>query len=71
MFLARVVAGTKPQVYPLVGALYFPRVWQFWSYERGAAAIAETQTAAISAARQEMGRRIVTNDNLTESSYQE
>lgn len=68
MFLARLVTGTKPQVYPLVGALHFPRTWQFWSYQRGAAAIAETQTAAISAARREMGRR---SNNLTESSYQE
>lgn len=57
MYLARVVAGTKPQVYPLVGALYFPRAWRFWSYGRGAAAIGHTQTAAISAARRELNHR--------------
>lgn len=56
MFLARLVTGTKPQVYPLIGALHFPRTWRFVSYGKGAAAIAETQTAAISAARREIGR---------------
>lgn len=51
MFLARLIPGRKPQVYPLIGALYFPRSWRFVSYGRGAAAIGETQTAALSAAR--------------------
>lgn len=51
MFLARLIPGRSPQVYPLVGALHFPRAWPFWSYGRGAAAIDSTQTAALSAAR--------------------
>lgn len=57
MFLARLIPGRKPQVYPLIGALYFPRAWRFVSYGQGAAAIDETQTAALKAARtlQHMG----------------
>lgn len=51
MFLARLVPGRKPQVYPLIGALHFPRAWNFVSYGRGAAAIDATQTAALRAAR--------------------
>lgn len=51
MFLARIVTGRKPQVYPLMGCLYFPRAWRFVSYGKGVAAIDSTQTAALSAAR--------------------
>lgn len=51
MYLARVVTGRKPQVYPLIGALHFPRAWRFASYGMGAAAIDATQTAALRAAR--------------------
>jgi hypothetical protein len=51
MFLARIVTGREPQVYPLTGCLYFPRAWRFVSYGKGAAAIDATQTAALSAAR--------------------
>lgn len=56
MYLARIVGASKPQVYPLIGALYFPRAWRFMSYERGAAAIAETRLEAIVEARREMAR---------------
>lgn len=57
MFLARVVVGSAPQVYALCGSLYFPRSWPFMSYERGAAAISDTKTAAIVAARNELSKR--------------
>lgn len=54
MYLARVMPGITPRVYPLVGSIYFPRAWKFVSYRKGAAAIGETQTAAIVAARKEL-----------------
>lgn len=56
MFLARIVGGAQPRVYPLVGASYCARSWRFMSYERGAAAIAETKLEAIVEARREMAR---------------
>ena len=62
MFLARVVAGSSPQVYPLIGELYFPRAWRFMSYQRGAAAVAETQVKAIVAARMEFGRKLLKSE---------
>lgn len=62
MYLARVVVGSKPQVYPLIGALYFPRAWRFMSYERGAAAIAETKAGAIREAERYLLRRIAATE---------
>lgn len=69
MFLARIVTGRKPQVYPLTGCLCFPRAWRFVSYGKGAAAIDATQTAALSAARRLNRERQI--NNLTETCYQE
>lgn len=54
MYLARVMPGVSPRVYPLIGALHFPRAWRFVSYRKGAAAIGETSTAALVAARKEL-----------------
>lgn len=54
MYLARLI-GTKLDVYPLIGD-HRPAAWQFWSYENGAAAKAETKLAAIAAARKEITR---------------
>jgi hypothetical protein len=62
MYLARIVTGRKPQVYYLTGCLHFPRAWRFVSYGRGAAAIDQTQMAALKAARQTLRR-----ENLTGS----
>jgi hypothetical protein len=62
MFLARLIPGRKPQVYPLIGALYFPRAWRFASYGRGAAAIDQTQTAALTAARRRLREREFDNE---------
>lgn len=69
MFLARLVPGREPQVYRLIGALHFPRAWRFASYGRGAAAIDQTQTAALSAARR--AQRGSAINNLTVSCHQE
>lgn len=55
MFLARLVTGRQPEVFPLTGALYFePRSWAFCSYRRGACAIAYTRLEALQAARQRL-----------------
>ena len=61
MFMARIVIGMRPQVYRLVGS-HEPCAWQFWQYQRAAAAKAETQLQAIAAARRELARR---SENLT------
>lgn len=58
MYLARIVGASKPRVYPLIGALYFPRAWRFMSYEKGAAAIAETKTSAVASAVRELSRKM-------------
>lgn len=60
MYLARIVGASKPQVYPLIGVLYFPRAWRFMSYQRGAAAIAETKVEAVVMAEQEFCRAATT-----------
>jgi hypothetical protein len=59
MFLARIVGAGKAQVYPLSGALFFPRSWQFVSYQRGAAAIGMTQTEALRMARRRLEQRLL------------
>lgn len=53
MFLARMFCGQNPQVYALAVS-YSPRTWRFCSYRLGAAAIAQTRTQAVAAARQEL-----------------
>lgn len=57
MFLARIV-GTKQEVFHMVGS-HQVRSWQFWSYERGASAIAHTELQAIVAARRELARKAI------------
>lgn len=57
MFLARAFRGGSPQVYRLSGVSYAPRVWRFFSFKIGAAAIAKTQTEAVGAARRELQQR--------------
>lgn len=55
MFLVRIIGAAKPQVYALVGS-HEPCAWQFWNYERGAAAKAETELQALRAAQRVMAK---------------
>jgi hypothetical protein len=55
MFLARILSGGKPEVYPLDGALITaPRAWAFCSYRRGACAIHYTEVLAVRTARRKL-----------------
>lgn len=58
MFLARAFRGGSPQVYRLCGVPFVPRVWRFFSFKIGAAAIARTQTEALGAARRELSNKV-------------
>ena len=55
MFLARIVAGCAPQVYPLQGALFAePRSWSFVAFRPGACAIGYTRDDAVQRAKRRL-----------------
>lgn len=55
MFFARIVAGSKPEVYPLSGALFLePKSWLFESYRRGACAFGYTKADALFRAKRRL-----------------
>lgn len=69
MFLARLVPGSPPQVFPLHGHL-LPRAWGFCSYHRGACAIDTTAVRAVRSARAQLRRmqleRILSGEHVVQ-----